>query len=153
MAPRDTRTLDLLSWEPRPPVPVVSEETVRAATLATRICRAMAQALKDAKDNGIDRDTIAQRMSDFLGETVSKDMLDKYAAESSTDHNISVVRFIALIHATTDMRLLQLVSEQFGHSVLPTEYVAAAEEAMLGARIEELERRRKLARRKWEGPR
>jgi len=149
MAPvRDHRTLDIFDWTPKAPVPRVAEEVSRSATLEGRLCRLMAASLKDC---GKSRGDVAKSMSDYLGEPVSKDMLDKYVAESSSDHVINLPRFIALIQATGDMSLLQGVAEIFGYSILPTEYVAAAEESMLAAQIEALEQKRRLARKTWNG--
>jgi len=151
MAPRrDHRTLDLLAWEPRSPVPEVAEDTVMAATLRGRICRLMALSIKEC---GKDRGTIAAEMSDYLGEPVSKDVLDKYISESSSDHNISIIRYLALVHATDDMRLLQGLSDPFEHSVIPDRFVPAIRESMIRDRIETLEHELVAAKRAWKGPR
>lgn len=150
MAPRDTKTLSLLDWQPaQVPVPVVAAEVSRAATLGGRMARLMALVLREC---GKSREDIAAAMADYLGESVSVDSLNKWVSEASTDHVINIVRYIALVHATDDLRLVQGLAEMFGHSVLPTDLVAAAEESILSAQIEALERRKKLARRKWGGP-
>lgn len=103
----------LLDWHPPEPYP---EDAVRAATLGQRISRAVAQTLRDCRQ---DRRRIAERMGAYLGETVSLAMLDAYASQARGDHNISAVRLAALVHATGDERLLDLLAEPLGLAVIP----------------------------------
>lgn len=145
--PRDTRTLDLLSWTPPAP-PRFAPEAVRAASLRAVLCRAVRLALKEC---GKGRDQVAAEMSEFLGETVTKPVLDAYASEAREDHSISVVRLLALVHVTDDLRLLNLLAEQLGQVVIPARYLPAIEDAMLDDKIEELTQRRQLARKRWKG--
>lgn len=84
---------------------------VRAATMRQRTSRAVAAALREAE---VDRETIAERMSAYLGEAVSVAVLNKYASQSAGEHDISVARFLALVHATGDARLLQSMLEPLG---------------------------------------
>lgn len=114
---RDTRTGDLFAWAQ--PVQRFEETITAAATLSGRICRAMREALHSSP---LDRTEVAKRMSDYLGERVSKAMLDKYASEGSVEHEIPLSRFIALVHATEDFRLLNLLTEPFGFICVPREY-------------------------------
>ncbi len=96
------RQLDLLSdWTPPAPTVAFDDSAVRAATLDGRISRAIGVALKDA---GVTRDVIARRMTEYLGEPVSKNMLDAYASQARQDHAISLSRFVGLLHATRDQR-------------------------------------------------
>lgn len=151
MAPRDTKTLDLLAWTPpRAPVPVVAEEVSRSATLGGRLCRLMALVLRESDKT---RDDVAQTMSDYLGETVSPSMLDKYVAESATDHVINIIRYIALIHATGDMRLLQGLADIFAYAVIPERFVPAIEESLLRDQMEQLNQRLAMATKSWKGAR
>lgn len=94
---------DLLDWQAPEAVKRFPEEQVRAASFAARVSRAVAVALADAD---VDRETIAARMSTFLGERVSPAMLDAYASQAREDHRISVPRLMGLLHATRDRRLL-----------------------------------------------
>ena len=120
----DTRTPDLLSWEP----PVAEEDLVvrydepkvRAASLRDRIARAVAETLRDYQDS---RESIAQAMSEWLGEDVSKPMLDAYASQAREGHTISYLRLLALIHVTGDTRLLQLGAELFQCAVIDDRYL------------------------------
>lgn len=135
--PRDTRTLDLLSWEPPTLVERFEEPRVRATSLRSRIAKAVALTLKES---GIARDEIAQRMSDWLGEEVSKNSLDAYASEARDDHTISFLRLLAIIHVTGDPRLLQLGAELFGRSVVEDRYLPWVEVGQLADKKMEVDR-------------
>lgn len=130
---------DLLEWEPPQPVAHFPEEQVRAATLAGRVSRAVAAALTDAEEC---RETIAARMSAFLGERVSPAMLDAYASQARDDHRISVPRFVALLHATRDRRLLELLAEPMGWAVIERRHLPLIEVAAIREHEDELRRRR-----------
>jgi len=144
----DTKTFDLLTWEPPQPAKAFAPEKVRAATLRSTICRAIALALKEC---GQDRELIAAEIGEYLGESCPKNMLDAYASEAREDHTIPLVRFLGLVHATRDMRLLQILAQQFGWAVIPAKYLPAIEEAILADKIEELTQRKAMARKTWKG--
>lgn len=148
--PRDTRTLDLLAWQPpEPPAVRYREpEQVRAASLRSSFLRAMHMAERDCDKP---REQIAAEMAAYLGEDVSKAVLDQYMSEARETYTINVVRFLAFIHATRDFRLLSLLAEPFGLAVIEERYLGAVEEAMCAEQMEVLDRRRALARRKWRG--
>lgn len=76
--PGDTHTLDLLSWEAEPIVEAFAPERVRAASLRAKIARGVSEALKDCEHNRV---VVADRMSEFMGESVSVNMLNAYASE------------------------------------------------------------------------
>ena len=84
---RDNRTFDLLSWRPPEVAPSFRPEQVRGASLRTSLCRAIALAIKES---GKDRDTVVAEIGEYLGETVSKNMLDAYTSEARDDHIIGV---------------------------------------------------------------
>ncbi|WP_339860455.1 phage regulatory CII family protein [Thalassospira alkalitolerans] len=138
----DRKTLDLLSWQPTSPrVERFEEQTVRAATISGKVSLAVSRILGDAKSRDkepLEREDVARRMSDFLGEDVSKNMIDAYASQSREDHKISVVRAVALMHATQDYRLLTLLAEELGLTVIPRKYEGTVREAILAEKIEEL---------------
>ena len=138
----DRKTLDLLSWQPTSPrVERFEEQTVRAATISGKVSLAVSRILGDAKyrdKEPLEREDVARRMSDFLGEDVSKNMIDAYASQSREDHKISVVRAVALMHATQDYRLLTLLAEELGLTVIPRKYEGTVREAILAEKIEEL---------------
>jgi hypothetical protein len=130
---------DLLDWQPPQPVARFPEAQVRAASLAGRISRAVAAALHSAE---AEREAIAARMSAFLGERVSPSMLDAYASQAREDHRISVPRFAALLHATGDRRLLELLAEPMGWAVIERRHLPLIEVAAIRDREDELRRHR-----------
>lgn len=129
MVRRDDRTLDLLAWQPpRAQVTFHAPEVTRASTLGGKLCRAMAIS---AKECGLDRDAIAASMSEYLGESVTKNMLDAYLSEARESHTINVPRFAAFVHATGDRKLLSILPELFGLVVTEARFLAFAEAAQL----------------------
>lgn len=127
--PRDRFTLDLFKeWEP--PVVAVGFEpgTITGNRLSSRISRAVAKAMKEC---GLDRVTIAGRMSERLGSKVSKDMLETYASEAKTENNITVERLMALIHVTGKTELLGFLAEDFDMAVVPRKYENVIELALI----------------------
>jgi hypothetical protein len=82
-----------------------------------------------------------------FGEEVSKNMLDAYASEAREEHVINVVRFIALIHATQDRRLLEIVAEMFGWTVIERRYLRLIDLASLQEQQDEFRRRADATRR------
>lgn len=140
---RDTYTADLLSWRPPEPVVKFADDQVRAASLDQRLCRAMKLALKECRH---DRAVIADLMSDFLGEKISLAMLNAYVSPGRPTHVISVVRFAALVHVTKDRRLLELLAELFGWSVVDERYADAIKEVELAEKRDEIEQQLRLTR-------
>jgi len=133
---RDTETLDLLSWRPAEEmVRRYKPERVRAASLRILIAHAVAETLRDSTLN---RFAVAERMSAYLGEAVSKNMLDAYASASREEHSISYLRLLALVHATGDVRPLQIGAELLGHSVIDDRYLSWVEVGQLGEAKEEI---------------
>jgi len=151
----DRRTLDLLAWEPPEVVRAFPVEHVRAASMRAQISKAVAAALRDCETP---REDIATAMSEYLGETVPKTALDGYASEAREDHTISVVRLMALVHATGDVRLLQLLAEPFGYVVVDAKHREAIEEIIdldrrdeVSEYLERLEQRIDARRRRRRG--
>ena len=145
---RDARTLDLLSWQPPQPAVRFEDHKVRGATLNARICRAMAVALEECDAS---REEIAERMGEYLGETVSKHMLDAYVSEARDTHTINIVRFAALVHATHDWRLLSLLPELFGFAVVDERYVSLIRAQQIREKVAELDRLAEVEERKAKG--
>jgi hypothetical protein len=139
MAPRDPNTLDIfLDWTPPEVVTRYDETRVRTASLRARISRAVSETLKDCEK---DREEIAQAMSAWLGEDVPKSMLDAYASEARSDtHTIPYLRLLALVHATGDLRLLQLGAEMFGFVVAHSRYLEWIKVGMEADRREQAQR-------------
>ena len=144
----DQATLDLLRDFRPPEIAERFEEAalVKASHLSQRISRCVSRTLTDS---GLGRDEIAGRMSDYLTETVSKHMLDAYASEARDDHNISLERAAAMVHATGDPRLFGDLLGRLGYAVIPERYLAAVEDAMITEQIETLKKRQPQLRRRW----
>ena len=131
---RCSETDDLLAWAPPQPVKAFAKDRVRAATLGATIARGVSEALKTS---GMSRDEVAKAMGEYLGESVSTHMLDKYASEAAEEHVINVVRFMGLIHATGCRELLQMLAEPMGWAVVEERHLDAIE---LAAALEEREK-------------
>ncbi|MCR9218966.1 MAG: DNA transposition protein [Alphaproteobacteria bacterium] len=130
-------TGDLLTWKPPEIVKRYEETRVRTASLKARVARCVSETMKDS---ALSREEIAKRMTAFLGEedheetTVTKAMLDAYASEARKDHTISAIRLIALVHATGDIRPLQMIAEMFGAAVVEEKWLSWVEVGQLGER-------------------
>lgn len=144
----DIQTGDLLSWEPPKVGAGFEPGAIRGSRLASQISQAVAIALK-----GHDRDEIAQRMSDELGYTVSRNMIDNYASEGQEAHKISLERFIALVDATGCIDALGFIAERFGQMVVPEKYGAIVEVHLIEEREQDLARRKQAALAKVRGVR
>ena len=151
----DKQTLDLLAWRPETPKVERFEPTsIRAGTIGARVSKAVSQVLTDAKarkDNPLDREGIAEKMTEFLGldedDKVSTHILNAYASGAREAHNISVVRAIALAHATSDFRLLNLLAEELDLCVVPRRFENAVREAILAEQIDNMSDELKALRR------
>jgi len=104
----------------------------------TRLKQAMTRAIRESQ---YDRPTIAARMAHYLGlPSISKASLDAYTAESKTGHDITMPRFLALVHATGAQWLWDEAASAQGITMLIGEEVLLAEIA-----LKEQERRRLVA--------
>ena len=137
--------ISLLDWEPSEPVASFPKEVVRAASLAASIARSVSAALKDID---LTREQVAEAMSSYLGEAVGENILNAYASEARAEHIINVVRFIALIHATGDRRLLQLIADPFDWVVIDKDYLDDIELAEVLEARDEINRRADAIRRR-----
>jgi hypothetical protein len=145
MAPaiRDANQADLLAWEAPSPVDKFDPLRVRAATLAGKIKRAISETLKDEAEKGWDRESTAGAMSQYLGEPVSKNALDSWCSEAREDHMPSLVRFIGLLDATGDKRLLQVIAAQLGWAVIDKKWLPMIELASLREHEDKVRDRRR----------
>lgn len=106
-----------------------------------QIASAVARALKD---DDRDRYDVAAAMSRILDGDVSKSMLDKYASESSEEHNISAGRFLVLIAATRRYDILRALLHRIGCDLVEGEEVLTVELGHVSAQIERLQERQRL---------
>ena len=117
---KDNLTLDLLDWQPPKAEVSFEPEEIRAHTLYSKFTRAISLATKECPKS---RSEIAADMSAYLGEDVTKNMIEAYASPARETHVINLPRFAALIHATKDYRLLSLLPELFGFAVVEDKYL------------------------------
>lgn len=96
------------------------------------------------KDDDRDRYDMAAAMSRILDADVSKSMLDKYASESSEEHNISAGRFLVLIAASGRYDVLEAVIRKIGCALVVGEEVLTVELGHVQAQIERLQERHRL---------
>ncbi len=139
----DDRTLDLLGREIAPAVQRFDDTMFRLVSIPGRICRALKGAL-----TGLDRGQVAAAMSAELGRSVSKNMLDRYAAEAAEEHTIGLDRFIALVRVTRDPRLLQFIADEIGCIVIDAREAHWIEVGKYQDAAEELARRAKAAKKR-----
>lgn len=137
--------LSLLGWTPPQAEMAFAEGDVRGATVAARMARAVSVAMQES---GKPRAQIAREMSAYLGEPVSVAMLDAYASTAREAHRISLPRVLALLHATGDRRLLQMLAEPMGWAVIERRHLPLIEVALLREHEDELRRRREGLMRK-----
>ena len=140
--------LSLLGWTSPQAELAFAEAAVRGCTLDARISRAVSVALQEC---GKSRAAVAREMSAFLAEDVSAAMLDAYASVARAAHRISVSRLMALVHATGDRRLLQLLAEPMAWAVIERRHLPLIEVAMIREHEDELRRKREALMRKARG--
>lgn len=131
----DERQLAMHAWfeVPRPPAP-------RPAALAG-LDQALRQALsRQLKDSPQSRYEVAARMSELLGDEISKNMLDAYTAESRETHQISAVRLVALVLATDGHELLDLLAEHCGCRLLIGDEVRLAQRGWAQQQLKRFQR-------------
>lgn len=128
---RDPHAKNLTVWEPEAVTVGYGDDVAGRGALGNRIARLLSRALRDAKDAGLSRADIAQRMSEFLGRPVQVTSLDKWASEAAEEHRIPLEAFVALIHATEQYDLLGFPPSLFGFAVVPGRYVDLIELQML----------------------
>lgn len=144
----DTLTSDLFTdYQPRT-VAVAVPEHVRAASLEAQTAKAIARTLSACEGS---RDEIAQAVSAHLARPITKNALDACCSEAREEHDIGFSRVWALARHTGDLGVFALAVEDMGHVIIPRRYLAAVEEAMASDAIEQLERRRREARKTWKG--
>lgn len=131
MPPKDQKTLDLFDWEPPQVVERFEPERVKAFSIKNVIAKGVA-ATCDA--SSMKRDEIAAGMSEFLGETISVNMLNAYASEAREDHTIPFYRLMALVKVTGDKRLLQLGTDMVDASVIDNTFLTWVEVGQLAAK-------------------
>lgn len=135
--------MDLFAGGGEEDVPSFEPVTVRAARIHSQIALAVSEMLKSAENGDgdkLEREDVARRMGEYLGESVSKNVLNAYASQARNGHNITVARLCALMHATNDFRLLKLIAEMFDLTVIPRRYETAVRESILAEKVDQMQR-------------
>jgi len=147
---RDRSTLDLFrDFEPAPVVPRFADEDVRAWNRSRRLKRTIAKTLDEAEG---DRESVAAAMSEWLGESVSKAMLDNFASQEK-EHQISALRLVALIAVTGDARALNDLLTEAGLIVIDKKYEALLRRERARELRERLEQEERAADAEWRAKR
>jgi len=140
---RDKLTIDLFDeYEPEAVTVGFDAEVTGRGALDNQIARIVSRALSQAQDKGVNRDAIAERMTEFLQRKISKDSLDKWASEGATGHRIPFDAYVALVSTTGCIDLLGFAPNRFGFAVVPEKYASVIELHLLE------EKEQKLAARK-----
>lgn len=137
-SPKDSLTLDLLSWEPPPVAVGYAAHETRGGSLDATIARAVALALKSC---GKTREAVASAMAEQLGRRVTKAMLDAWCSLAREENRIPLDAFAALVGATEQFDLLALIPGMFGFAVVPEKYTAIIELHLVEEKRAELDRR------------
>ena len=150
----DKNTSDMFGAD-TPEIPSFETQTVRASTLASQISLAISEILKnptaDESKHRLEREDVARRMSEYLdGEEVSANVLNAYCSQARETHNITLVRFIALMHATNDFRLLKHLAELFDLTVIPRKHEHAVQESILAEQLDDIKGQLEALRRRRE---
>ncbi len=147
MKRRDPGTIDLFrEFEPKPVVPRFAPERVRAANCAARVARAVAEAVKDS---GYSHDVIAHRMSEYLGESISRDMLYAWSSPAKEKHSIPTHRLVALAVVTGDARLINALLADTGMIAVDARYEALIRREMAKDARDKLDREIAAADAEW----
>ncbi|MEX0753226.1 MAG: hypothetical protein WD073_09925 [Xanthobacteraceae bacterium] len=144
---RDTATADLFrDFEPKPAVARYAPERVRAATCTARLARAVSETLKDC---GHSRDVVAYRISEYLGERVSTDMLHAYSSTAKEKHSIPAHRLVALAVVTGDTRLANALLADTGMIAVDARFEALIRREMAREARDRLDREIAAADAQW----
>lgn len=108
-------------------VPATPRSDAGSLDIAQSVRDTLNDTLATAKADGRDRYDIAASISRLSGRDMSKDMLDRYTAPSSDGHRFPLEALPALIQATGDFRLLELIAHKCGCKVLRGEEAMLAE--------------------------
>lgn len=147
MARRDPNTLDLYrDYEPEAVVERFEPVDTQAFSRAGKLSKAVAMALNSCS---MSRDEIAAAMEEFLGDRVSKALLDKYASPVAEEHSISSLRLLALVAVTKDVRVLNTMLEELELIVVPRRYEALLRREQARIAKEKFEREEQAADAEW----
>jgi hypothetical protein len=122
------------SWD----VPAAAAEPGDLAGFAAMLSASVARMLREDARSRAD---IAGKMSVLLAEDVTLAMIDAYASEARTGHNIPAARWWALVAVTGRFDVADAVATRTGARVISGEEIRATELGHLQAQIEEMQAR------------
>lgn len=134
---RDEQTLDLFQHAQLFPVET-PRELGSALDFNAKLAQAMSRALDEARESGRDRHEVASRMSEILGQDVSKNMVDAYTSQARETHTISAVRFKAFVRATGCLWLWGVYLDGEGLTLLMGEEALHAQASLAEKRAKAL---------------
>jgi len=145
--PAGQLTLEGLFTPPPRPIPAA----VGALDMALRLRETLAAVLHEAVDPAtgkrMDRVAVSGQLTRLTGRDVSKNMLDRYCAPSADDWRFPAELIPALVKATGDYRLLELIAEACEARVVVGAEVWEAELGRIKSLKEELAEREAFATR------
>lgn len=144
---RDTATADLFrDYAPPPVVERFAPDQVRAARCQARVKQAMSRAMKDC---GKSREQLADALTEYLGESITRGVLDQYSSPANEGANIPAYRLVALFVITGDLRLLNALLADTGAVVIDARYEPLIRREMLKEAGERITRDINAADAQW----
>lgn len=144
---RDSATADLFrDYAPPPVVERFAPDQVRAARCSARIKQAMSRAMKDC---GRSREQVAEAMTEYLGERITRGLLDQYTSTANEVHNIPAHRLVALFVVTGDLRLVNALLTDTGAVAIDGRYEPLIRREMLKEARDKLDRDLNAADAQW----
>ena len=119
-------------------VPVRAAGDGDLAGFAAMVSASVARMLREDERS---RQLIAHRMSQLLAEEVTPAMVDAYASEARTGHNIPAARWWALVAVTGRFDVADAIATRTGARVLSGDEIRATELGHIQAQLEELQAR------------
>lgn len=108
-------------------VPAVPRNDTGGLDIALMVRELLTELLGAAAVQGCDRHEVAARVSRLSSHEISKHMLDRYTAPSADGWRFPLEALPALVQATGDYRLLEMVAEKCGCKVYRGEEAMLAE--------------------------
>jgi len=100
-------------------------DTAGSLACGVEIAAALADALERARNKGVSRKQVAEKMSYLLGEKFTEATLNAYCAQSHGQHEINLRRAMAFDAALEEDALLGMYARKRGGRVVMTEDDAA----------------------------
>lgn len=112
-------------------VPQQPKNEAGSLDIAMNVREALADTLSNATNGGMDRHDVAAKVSRLSNHDLTKNMLDRYCAPSADGWRFPAEAIPALVVATGDYRLLEIIAAACGCKVYRGEEAMLAEIGML----------------------